>query len=230
MVHPIMVGVSGWTGYFQRTIWEPRSLPMGEIGDGRLVHARLRCLPLKGGSSLWGPSNCRIAWFGITYRLTLTQKWRNTIITLVATLESSFSLYPFFSSYKLLCIMSLSLCITWKCLKFCITWWPFKFRMKKKPSMKCCGQWSESLLMKHPCTPHGGQLCREATLDNWLDQTKHLHGGLESDIPTCTLEFNVNVMFGLRQGWVQSAFSASPVMWSGLALVCFATVSHILHL
>ena len=29
MVHPNIVGESGWTGYFQPTVWEPRGLPFG---------------------------------------------------------------------------------------------------------------------------------------------------------------------------------------------------------
>ena len=31
IIHPIIVGVFGCTGYFQPTMWEPRGLPFGEI-------------------------------------------------------------------------------------------------------------------------------------------------------------------------------------------------------
>ena len=36
-------------------MWEPRGLPLGEIGAGQLVHARPRYSPLEGGDSLGGP-------------------------------------------------------------------------------------------------------------------------------------------------------------------------------
>ena len=32
-------------------MWEPRGFPLAEIGIGRLVCARVRCPPLKGGSN-----------------------------------------------------------------------------------------------------------------------------------------------------------------------------------
>jgi hypothetical protein len=43
-------------------------LPLGD----QLAHAHSRCLPLKGGNTLQGPSNSHNAHFGITYRLGLT--------------------------------------------------------------------------------------------------------------------------------------------------------------
>ena len=47
-------------------MWEPRGFSLGEIGVGRLVCARSRCSPLKGGSNVWGPSNSCDTHFGIT--------------------------------------------------------------------------------------------------------------------------------------------------------------------
>ena len=52
MVHSIMVEVSGESENFSS-----RGNLGEEIGIGRLVHAHSRCSPLKGGSSLQGPSN-----------------------------------------------------------------------------------------------------------------------------------------------------------------------------
>ena len=63
MVHPIIVGVSGWTGYFQPTMWEFGGLPLGKIGASRLVLAHSRCSPSKGGSNLRRRSNFHIARF-----------------------------------------------------------------------------------------------------------------------------------------------------------------------
>ena len=59
-VKPPMAGmVLGWvtflaldfwrTRYSQATMWEPRGLPLGEIGASCLVHAHSSCSPLKGG-------------------------------------------------------------------------------------------------------------------------------------------------------------------------------------
>jgi hypothetical protein len=77
---PQSKGLSGRTGFFQSTTWEPRDLPLGEIGSGQLVHALSRCSPLKEGRGLWEHTNFRDAHFGITYRLRPTRRWRNTII------------------------------------------------------------------------------------------------------------------------------------------------------
>ena len=80
MIHPIIMGVYGWTRYFQPTVWETRRL---EIGAGRLVHARSRYPPSKGGNSRWGPLILLMpinAHYGIPYKVRPTRKWSNTII------------------------------------------------------------------------------------------------------------------------------------------------------
>ena len=42
-VHPIIEGVSGWTRYFQQTMWEHTGLPLRKIGAGHFVHTRSSC-------------------------------------------------------------------------------------------------------------------------------------------------------------------------------------------
>ena len=61
-------------------MWNPRGLPLGEIGAGWLVHAHARGSPLKRGSSFLGPSSSHDACFRITRRLGPTRKWSNTIM------------------------------------------------------------------------------------------------------------------------------------------------------
>jgi hypothetical protein len=67
MGHPIIIGVAGWTRYFQPTMWESRGLPLEVTDAGRLVHAGSRCSPLTGGSLLRGSLKSHDARFGITY-------------------------------------------------------------------------------------------------------------------------------------------------------------------
>ena len=55
-------------------------LPLGKIGACLLARAHSKCSPLKGSSSLWGPSNFRDACYGVTYRIRRTWKWSNTIL------------------------------------------------------------------------------------------------------------------------------------------------------
>ena len=51
-----------------------------EIGVGQLVCIHSRCLSSKGGSSVWGLSDCHNVHFGNTYRLRPTRNQNNTII------------------------------------------------------------------------------------------------------------------------------------------------------
>jgi hypothetical protein len=76
-----MVGVSGWVGNFQPTMWESMGLPLGgRFGAIQLVWVRSRCSTLKGGSNLQRPSNSYDARLGITYRARPTWRWSNNII------------------------------------------------------------------------------------------------------------------------------------------------------
>ena len=102
MVHPIVVGLSRWTGYFHPTTWEPKHLPLGKIATDSLVCVHSRCSPSKGDNSLSKPSSSWNALFGITHTLRSTQKWSNTIIHICgnigADFPSDFSLASFWSS------------------------------------------------------------------------------------------------------------------------------------
>lgn len=52
---------------FNQHMWDPRTLPLGEIGISRLVHTLSRCSPLKEGGSHQRSSNSRYACFAITF-------------------------------------------------------------------------------------------------------------------------------------------------------------------
>ena len=82
LVHPItlhstqsiIVGVSGWTWYFQPTIWEPKGCPW-ECS----CPWRWRFSPLKGGSSFQGPLILVMPIPVLYIRLRRTQRWSNTL-------------------------------------------------------------------------------------------------------------------------------------------------------
>lgn len=76
-VHPIIVGASKCSRYFQATTWEPTGLPVVEVCT---IDSCSRCSLSKGGNNLWGRSNSRNAHSRLKYRLWPTWKWSNIII------------------------------------------------------------------------------------------------------------------------------------------------------
>lgn len=80
-----------WTGYFSTNLWEPKGLPLREIGECKIVQAHSRCPPLEGGNNLQSLSNPHDAYFGITYNCRPTQRWTNTLIHACGNIQILYS-------------------------------------------------------------------------------------------------------------------------------------------
>ena len=76
MIHPIIGEVSGRTGYFQATIWEPRGLPLGDqVWAGLMFTVHL----WKYAVVFYVPLSSRDVHLGITNKIRLTTRWSNSI-------------------------------------------------------------------------------------------------------------------------------------------------------
>ena len=70
-------------------MWEPKGLPLWEIGADRLVSAHSRCSPLKRGSSLLGALILMVSIPGLHLGLDQLEDEATAYFPPVATLESS---------------------------------------------------------------------------------------------------------------------------------------------
>ena len=107
MIHPIIVGISMWTGHFQPTMWEREDLPWGDRCRPASLHPFMTFTIKSRQYSirpLLDPSNFRTAHFKITYKLKIkpTEKWNNIVIHANGNIKIVFSFLslPFFFPHQ----------------------------------------------------------------------------------------------------------------------------------
>ena len=127
MTHPIIVGVFGCARYFHPVVWEPKGLPLGEIGANQLVHAHSRSSPSKGGNSRQRPPNSQMPISGLRIDLDHLGNEATPYFTLMATSESFFFFLFMSGSISTLYYVRSIMCLDWHlCGRTQVSHWCFK--------------------------------------------------------------------------------------------------------